>query len=116
MFSPPENRACRLDIPDPEHPETLILDQNLLHRNPDAMTQSVDEKKLGKRLRRETGRAIQDFQMIGEGDRVMVCASGGKDSFILLDVLEQLRHRAPISFSLRAVPESQRPNPTSNTI
>ncbi len=103
MFSPPENRACRLDIPDPEQPATPILDQSLLHRNPDTMTQSVDEKKLGKRLRRETGRAIQDFQMIGEGDRVMVCVSGGKDSFILLDVLEQLRHRAPISFSLRAV-------------
>ena len=67
------------------------------------MTPSVDEKKLGKRLRRETGRAIQDFRMIGEGDSVMVCVSGGKDSFVLLDVLERLRLRAPVSFSLRAV-------------
>jgi len=67
------------------------------------MNSSVDEKKLSKRLRREVGRAIQDFQMIGEGDSVMVCVSGGKDSFVMLDVLEQLRHRAPVSFSLRAV-------------
>ena len=67
------------------------------------MTSSVDEKKLSKRLRREVGRAIQDFQMIGEGDSVMVCVSGGKDSFVMLDVLEQLRHCAPVSFSLRAV-------------
>ena len=67
------------------------------------MTSSVDEKKLSKRLRREVGRAIQDLQMIGEGDSIMVCVSGGKDSFVMLDVLEQLRHRAPVSFSLRAV-------------
>ena len=67
------------------------------------MNSSVDEKKLSKRLRREVGRAIQEFQMIGEGDSVMVCVSGGKDSFVMLDVLERLRHRAPVSFSLRAV-------------
>ena len=75
----------------------------LSSHNANTMTLSVDEKKLGKRLRREAGRAIQDFQMIGEGDSVMVCVSGGKDSFVLLDVLEQLRLRAPVSFSLHAV-------------
>lgn len=63
----------------------------------------VESNKLAKRLRREVGRAIQDYTMIGEGDRVMVCLSGGKDSYTMLDVLMQLQAKAPVRFELHAV-------------
>ncbi len=59
--------------------------------------------KLEKRLCREVGRAIVDYNMIEEGDKVMVCVSGGKDSYAMLDVLLKLKARAPIHFDLIAV-------------
>ncbi|WP_028867603.1 tRNA 2-thiocytidine(32) synthetase TtcA [Psychromonas arctica] len=73
------------------------------------MTQQLTEKdqfnlkKLNKVLRRQTGQAIADYNMIEDGDKIMVCLSGGKDSYTLLEILSQLKAVAPINFDIIAV-------------
>ncbi|MFA6058642.1 MAG: tRNA 2-thiocytidine(32) synthetase TtcA [Taibaiella sp.] len=67
------------------------------------MSNVIEVNKLQKRLRREVGEAIQTFNMIEHNDKIMVCLSGGKDSYTLLDILMNLRHNAPINFELIAV-------------
>jgi len=64
---------------------------------------SLSFNKLQKKLRRETGKAVIDYSMIEDGDRVMVCMSGGKDSYTMLDILLHLQKVAPIDFSIVAV-------------
>ena len=70
--------------------------------------QTTDFNKLQKRLRRNIGNAIADYQMIEDGDRIMVCLSGGKDSYVMLNMLMSLRDHAPIDFEIIAVNMDQK--------
>ncbi|MDY0743979.1 tRNA 2-thiocytidine(32) synthetase TtcA [Paucibacter sp. R3-3] len=75
----------------------------------DADTKAAEKKaeheinKLSKRLHRQVGQAVTDYNMIEDGDKVMVCVSGGKDSYALLDILINMKQRAPIKFDIVAV-------------
>lgn len=81
----------------------VILPLNALQPAATHRRDRLEVNKLQKRLRRNVGQAIEDYKMIVEGDRVMVCLSGGKDSYAMLDILLALQASAPIKFELVAV-------------